>query len=358
MLEKDIEQLEGMDVEAEATALRLMPDVLKYAIGGWALNRDAIDEAIDELAGEVSGRVRTLAIGTASAQVAGEYLQRHGDSRLQIDIATPYDIAAAPGDYASSGDVLLAACLSGGHDTMEESQVSALAQLASTGAKVFPVAFVAGEGELAGYVADHDGLVVAPEQGIPEAAAKASRFVVPLLLCLMAFDGEDSKIVAHRAEVAKMMVESIIMREASVAKLVEANVSRIVFYGTGCLAGLATYAKKVAVKAFGDAYDVVAESRSDIDTDPSWEGDTALVVFVSSETEQREEDLAFIKHVKDTGKASHVVAIQQDIKPMYIGPAFSFDGFPIIGDAYIAAPFALLVRVMCRMLAQKQAPRA
>lgn len=144
------------------------------------------------------------------------------------------------------------------------------------------------------------------------------------------------------------MVAAIIQQEVDLQKLVSLEFQRLVYLGSGALAGLTQEAQLKILELTAGKIATVYDSSMGFRHGPkSFIDDQTLVIgFVSNDPYTRRYDLDVLEEIREDAIAVDTVALQQQGGEGFSGHCFDLDSSMLLPDAYLAFPLVFIAQTI------------
>jgi len=298
---------------------------------------------------EIAGRpdLRVILAGAGSSAFAGEIaapaLRRHLDRRVEA-IATT-SIVASPLDYLERNTPTLVVSFGRSGNSPESLATTALAdELVDD---VWHLIFTCDrDGELG---RAHSGranslVVYMPERTNDSGFAMTSSLTSMLLSCLMMLgpaEREDAETLARAAE-------HVVGLQPDIRALAQTKKQRFVYLGSGPLEGLARESALKLLELTAGEVVTYFDSPLGFRHGPKsvLDGDTLVVVYVSTDPYTRRYDLDIIAEIRGQLGEDAVTVIGTEPIPAELGPAVVIPGLDGIDDALVALVYLVYAQYL------------
>jgi len=298
---------------------------------------------------EIAGRpdLRVILAGAGSSAFAGEIaapaLRRHLDRRVEA-IATT-SIVASPLDYLERNTPTLVVSFGRSGNSPESLATTALAdELVDD---VWHLIFTCDrDGELG---RAHSGranslVVYMPERTNDSGFAMTSSLTSMLLSCLMMLgpaEREDAEALARAAE-------HVVGLQPDIRALAQTKKQRFVYLGSGPLEGLARESALKLLELTAGEVVTYFDSPLGFRHGPKsvLDGDTLVVVYVSTDPYTRRYDLDIIAEIRGQLGEDAVTVIGTEPIPAELGPAVVIPGLEGIDDALVALVYLVYAQYL------------
>jgi tagatose-6-phosphate ketose/aldose isomerase len=298
---------------------------------------------------EIAGRpdLRVILAGAGSSAFAGEIaapaLRRHLDRRVEA-IATT-SIVASPLDYLERNTPTLVVSFGRSGNSPESLATTALAdELVDD---IWHLIFTCDrDGELG---RAHSGranslVVYMPERTNDSGFAMTSSLTSMLLSCLMMLgpaEREDAEALARAAE-------HVVGLQPDIRALAQTKKQRFVYLGSGPLEGLARESALKLLELTAGEVVTYFDSPLGFRHGPKsvLDGDTLVVVYVSTDPYTRRYDLDIIAEIRSQLGEDAVTVISTEPIPAELGPAVVIPGLDGIDDALVALVYLVYAQYL------------
>ena len=298
---------------------------------------------------EIAGRpdLRVILAGAGSSAFAGEIaapaLRRHLDHRVEA-IATT-SIVASPLDYLERNTPTLVVSFGRSGNSPESLATTALAdELVDD---VWHLIFTCDrDGELG---RAHSGranslVVYMPERTNDSGFAMTSSLTSMLLSCLMMLgpaEREDAETLARAAE-------HVVGLQPDIRALAQTKKQRFVYLGSGPLEGLARESALKLLELTAGEVVTYFDSPLGFRHGPKsvLDGDTLVVVYVSTDPYTRRYDLDIIAEIRGQLGEDAVTVIGTEPIPAELGPAVVIPGLEGIDDSLVALVYLVYAQYL------------
>jgi len=298
---------------------------------------------------EIAGRpdLRVILAGAGSSAFAGEIaapaLRRHLDRRVEA-IATT-SIVASPLDYLERNTPTLVVSFGRSGNSPESLATTALAdELVDD---VWHLIFTCDrDGELG---RAHSGranslVVYMPERTNDSGFAMTSSLTSMLLSCLMMLgpaEREDAEALARAAE-------HVVGLQPDIRALAQTKKQRFVYLGSGPLEGLARESALKLLELTAGEVVTYFDSPLGFRHGPKsvLDGDTLVVVYVSTDPYTRRYDLDIIAEIRGQLGEDAVTVIGTEPIPAELGPAVVIPGLEGIDDSLVALVYLVYAQYL------------
>lgn len=342
------EQLEALTAEITTREIKQQPELWQEAFDYYTTNLERITAFLSALP---HPRYRVIFTGAGTSQYVGDtvlpYLKRNGnEERFEFQSVGTTSLVSNPLDYFKPEvpTILVSFARSG---NSPESLASV--QLGQQIVKDFYQITItcAPEGKLAQAATndDHNLLLMMPSRSNDAGFAMTGSFTCMTLTALLVFD--EAHTVEEKAAFVtaiRQMGESVLEREHILQQFVDLEYNRVIYLGSGPLAGLAREVQLKILELTAGKIATIYDSSMGFRHGPkSFVDNRSLAfVFVSNEAYTRQYDLDILEEMHGDQIAPLVCAIGVDVASSFDGVTFDFDAeFRNVPDAYLSLPDAI-----------------
>lgn len=338
-------ELEKMGAEITTREIKQQPELWEEAFQIYQQQQEEIRFFLEKVKASADGNVRVVFTGAGTSQYVGDtlkpYLSKTGNSTSFIfeSLATT-DIVAAPEEYLFADQTTLLVSFARSGNSPES---IAAVEVANAYVKnIFHLTITcAKDGSLAKAAADDDRnlLLLMPSRSNDAGFAMTGSFSCMTLMGLLVFDQTAVETKAAYVRTLNRLGREVIDREADIQQFLAGDYDRIVYLGSGSLAGLTREAQLKVLELTAGKVATVFDSSMGFRHGPkSFINDKTLVfVFVNNDEYTRQYDLDILEEVAGDKIAPQVVGIGQAGKSNFSGTTFTFEqGELLLPDGYLA----------------------
>ncbi|MFA9468694.1 MULTISPECIES: SIS domain-containing protein [unclassified Streptococcus] len=356
MFELSKDKLEALGAEITTREIRQQPELWQEALELYTAAQEKITAFLDKVR-ETSPnkRVKVIFTGAGTSQYVGDtilpYLKANGDrSRYIFESVGTTDLVSVPFHHLFADETLLVVSFARSGNSPESVAAVELAN------QIVPNAFhltitCAPEGQLAKRAEgdEHNCLLLMPSRSNDAGFAMTGSFTCMLLSALLVFD--ESKDLATKTAVVKeiaRMADDIASREEDIKAIVDLDIERIVYLGSGPLAGLTREAQLKVLELTAGKLSTMFDSSMGFRHGPkSFVNEKTLVVdFVNNNPYTRDYDLDLLEEVYGDKIALKTLAVAQRGERNFSGDTFELISDQLIDDAYLALPMVFVAQII------------
>lgn len=359
MFQLSTAELEELGAEITTREIRQQPELWLEALDYYKVNLSRIEDFLSQLP---QGKLRLIFTGAGTSQYVGDtvlpYLKRAGnEEQFDFQSVATTNLVSNPHDYfkADTPTVLVSFARSG---NSPESLASV--QLGQQIVKDFYQITItcAPDGKLAQNAQgdDRNLLLLMPERSNDAGFAMTGSFSCMTLTALLVFDQSSLEVKEDYVRSIAEMGQAVIASEANLQTYVDLDFERVVYLGSGALAGLAREVQLKILELTAGQIATCFDSSLGFRHGPkSFVNDNTLIfVFVSNDDYTRQYDIDILNEIAGDGIARLTCGIQVSKELDFAGENFSFDQtYHSIPDAYLALPYAIFGQTISLLTAIK-----
>ncbi|MBT2733075.1 SIS domain-containing protein [Carnobacterium sp. ISL-102] len=351
-------QNELKDLGAAITTQEIMqqPEIWGEAWENYQKQEEKINLFLQQIKTEASGKIRVVFTGAGTSAYVGDtilpYLNKVGDTDSFIFESIPTtDIVASPTDYLHEKDWTIVVSFARSGNSPES--IAAVAKANKVVKNIRHITITcAADGALAKSASQDKGnlLLLMPERSNDQGFAMTGSFTCMTLTALLVFDQSSLAEKERYVTTAVKMGREVVGNEEKLADIVTADFNRIVYLGSGSLAGLTREAQlKVLELTAGKMVTMFDSSMGFRHGPKSFVNEQTLVfVFVNNDNYTRKYDLDILEEIQQDQIALQTVAIAQSVEGHdFSGTTFNFDKqYSLLPEAYLALPFIMAAQTV------------
>lgn len=351
-------QNELKDLGAMITTQEIMqqPEIWEEAWKNYQEQEEKIHSFLEQIKKEANGKIRIVFTGAGTSAYVGDtivpYLNKAGDTDSYIFESIPTtDIVASPKDYLHENDwtVLVSFARSGN----SPESVAAVTNANKVVKNIRHITITcAADGALAKSASQDKKnlLLLMPERSNDQGFAMTGSFTCMTLTAVLVFDqsplAEKESYVTTAVKMGKEVVES----EEKLADIVTADFNRIVYLGSGSLAGLTREAQLKVLELTAGKMATMFDSSMGFRHGPKSfvNEQTVVFVFVNNDQYTRKYDLDILEEIQQDQVAMQTIAIAQPVEGQnFSGTTVGFDSqHSLLPEAYLALPFIMAAQTI------------
>ncbi|EOH96144.1 hypothetical protein UAY_03054 [Enterococcus moraviensis ATCC BAA-383] len=349
------EVLEKIGARITTQEIKQQPSLWQEAFDNYKNQQQAITQFIASIVEAEKGKkIRVIFTGAGTSAYVGDsimpYLNHKGNQANFIfeSIATT-SIVSNPYDYLQKEvPTLLVSFARSGNSPESVATVKLAKQLVDN---LYQVTITcAKDGQLAQEAVDDTSnlLLLMPEKSNDLGFAMTGSFTCMLLSALLIFDTSSLAEKTIVVQKAVQMGEEAIAREAEIQTFLTGSLERIVYLGSGSLAGLTREAQLKVLELTAGKMATIFDSSVGFRHGPkSFINDkTLVVVFVANDPYTRKYDLDIAEEINADHIAKAVVTLDVEGKENFSGTRFTYSGGDDLPEAYLVLPYILFAQTI------------
>lgn len=365
MFTEEKKRLEQLGAEITTREIRQQPELWKETIELYQAVQTEIENFLSKVRKQAQGkRTRVIFTGAGTSQYVGDtvvpYLRKHGNTQeFTFESIGTTDIVAEPQEFLMKEEpTLLVSFARSGNSPESLAAVEIANQLVKT---VHHLSITcAEEGKLA-QISQKDPnsfLFLMPTRSNDAGFAMTGSFSCMTLGALLTFD--QTAMTEKQGYIATLsdLGNEVIARENEIKKIVELDFERIVYVGSGSLAGLTREAQLKILELTAGKIATVFDSSMGFRHGPKSfiNEKTIMFGFINNDPYTRDYDLDVLEEVHGDEIASGVFAITQPGERNFSGDTFEFaTGTSLLPDAYLALGYVMVAQTVALLTSVKVA---
>ncbi|MGK0552006.1 SIS domain-containing protein [Enterococcus faecalis] len=349
------QQLKERGAQITTAEICQQPELWQELFSSYMKKKCDIQAFLDHLKKQTSDKIRVIFTGAGTSQYIGDvlapYLRRKGENqRFTFESIGTTDIVAAPLAYLNPDEVTLLVSFARSGNSPES---VATVQLANQLVKhIYHLTITcAADGQLAqiAETAADNFLFLMPVQSNDQGFAMTSSFTCMALAGLLVFDLADVKTKEQYISAICRMGAEVIEKAADLVKQLATAYQRIVYLGSGSLAGLAREAQLKVLELTAGKIATAFDSSMGFRHGPkSFVDETTLVVvFTSNDVYTRQYDLDILNEIDSDQIAATVMSVgQEEPANNFTGVHFTFSEGVLLPESYLALPDVMVAQVI------------
>ena len=362
MFNYSTEELEKLGAIHTTLEIKQQPKVWLEAFDNFMAQKSEIEAFLAKVKASTTDRVRVIFTGAGTSCYVGDtitpYLNRQGDSDFTYESIATTDIVGSPLDYLRPDDLTILVSFARSGNSPESVAAVEIANQVVKNIRHISIT-CAKEGLLAKAAEndEHNLLLLQPEASLDLGFTMTSSFSCMMLTALLVFDTATDANKQLYVKTMATMAEDIINRECEIADIINRDFNRIIYLGTGALAGLTREAQlKVLELTAGQVATIFDSSLGFRHGPKSFINDKTLVFdFVNNDDYSRQYDLDILNEMDQDGIANSVIAIAQPkVGQDFSGETIEFEkGLPLLPEAYCAFPCIVVAQTVSLLASLK-----
>lgn len=352
MFDKTQEELLALGAEITTREIKQQPQIWQEALATYMEKEAKIQDFLSDIQAHHS-RVKVIFTGAGTSAYVGETAvpqlnSSKTDGPWEFQAAPTTDIVVNPQAYFKADEPTLLVSFARSGNSPESVATVALAkqivndlyQITITCAKDGKLA-VAAEGD------DKNLLLLQPELSNDQGFAMTGSFSSMYLTTLLIFDNH--RLEEKTAWVNQMihLSQGIFQREAAIQALVDQEVERVIYLGSGPFFGLAHETQLKILELTAGRKATMYESVLGFRHGPKSliNENTAIIMYQSSSEYTHKYDLDLLEEVGHDHIAKLVVAVGQDVPQVDNVTFFGFEVDGQVPDGYLVFPYLLFGQI-------------
>lgn len=356
------EQLEQLGAEITTREIKQQPQLWKETFINYGEIMEGITNFLEEIKQESKGKVRVIFTGAGTSQYVGDtlvpYLNSHGDHQNYIfESRGTTDIVSAPYDYLIADEtILLVSFARSGNSPESVAAIELTNQLIKSAYHL--VITCAPNGDLA-KMAQKDSnsfLFLMPAASNDQGFAMTGSFTCMTLAGLLIFDQTALEMKEKYVQTVAALGKEVIKREAEIQKWLVDDFERIVYLGSGSLAGLTREAQLKILELTAGKIATIYDSSMGFRHGPkSFINNQTLVFgFIQNDSYTQLYDLDILNEIENDGIAKKVVGISQKQENRLTAECFELDTEKItLPEGYLALVYIMVAQTIALLTSVK-----
>lgn len=356
------EQLEQLGAEITTREIKQQPQLWKETFINYGEIMEGITNFLEEIKQESKGKVRVIFTGAGTSQYVGDtlvpYLNSHGDHQNYIfESRGTTDIVSAPYDYLIADEtILLVSFARSGNSPESVAAIELTNQLIKSAYHL--VITCAPNGDLA-KMAQKDSnsfLFLMPAASNDQGFAMTGSFTCMTLAGLLIFDQTALEMKEKYIQTVAALGKEVVKREAEIQKWLADDFERIVYLGSGSLAGLTREAQLKILELTAGKIATIYDSSMGFRHGPkSFINNQTLVFgFIQNDSYTQLYDLDILNEIENDGIAKKVVGISQKQENRLTAECFELDTEKItLPEGYLALVYIMVAQTIALLTSVK-----
>lgn len=353
MFKFDVAELTKMGAQITTAEIAQQPELWRDAFNIYKDNLEGVEKFLAEARAMGDGRLSVVFTGAGTSDYVGDtcapYLRHAGNTGLYDfkPIATT-DIVSAPRDFLNPDEPTVVVSFARSGNSPESLAAVHIAKQFVKNVKFINIT-CAPEGKLAVESAgDPNAYTILIPRANDKGFAMTGSYSCMTLIATLIFDTASIDQKAAWVEQIAKMGEEVIEREQEIADYLACDFNRVTYLGSGSFGGLA---QESQLKILELAHGLVATSY---DTSMGYrhgpksfvDDKTLVFVFVNNDEYTRQYDLDILNEIGGDEIAMKTIAVQQDDKTVFDGKSFTFKGYDLLPEGYLALPFVMVAQTV------------
>ena len=361
MFKKTDVELQQLGAMITVKEIKQQPELWKEAFDSYIEKKADINDFL-EMVVKKHGRIRVIFTGAGTSAYVGDTVLPYLKEKVNEEV---WDLQSVPTTHIVSNPyeyfkrdipTLLVSFARSGNSPESIATVDLGKQIVKDFYQI--TITCAPDGKLA-QAADDDSsnlLLLMPADSNDKGFAMTGSYTCMTLTALLMFDtttdGEKETFVGHTISMGK----DVIKREEEIREIVNLDFNRVIYLGSGSLAGLAREASLKLLELTAGKTATLFDSSMGFRHGPkSFVDDKSLIfVFISNNGYTRKYDLDILNEVHTDKITEHIWCLTTSEEALFEGNKFSFAGASgSMPDAYLALPYIMFAQTVAIMAAVK-----
>ena len=353
MFKLDVAELTKMGAQITTAEIAQQPELWRDAFNIYKNNLEGVEKFLAEARAMGEGRLSIVFTGAGTSDYVGDtcapYLRHAGNTALyDFKPVASTDIVSAPRDFLDPEEPTVLVSFARSGNSPESLAAVQIARKFVKNVKFLNIT-CAPEGTLAVEAEnDPDSYTILIPRANDKGFAMTGSYSCMTLIATLIFDTASIDQKAAWVEQIAKMGEEVIEREQEIADYLACDFNRVTYLGSGAFGGLA---QESQLKILELAHGLVATSY---DTSMGYrhgpksfvDDKTLVFVFVNNDEYTRQYDLDILNEIGGDEIAMKTIAVQQDDKTVFDGESFTFKGYDLLPEGYLALPFVLVAQTV------------
>ncbi|MSD83626.1 SIS domain-containing protein [Lactobacillus curvatus] len=358
MFEKNESALNEIGASITTREIKQQPELWQEAFANFKDQENRIKTFLNQITSINGEKIRVIFTGAGTSAYVGDtimpYLNQTGDTnRYQFESIPTTDIVSAPYDYlkAEATTILVSFARSG-----NSPESVATVEIAKKVVKdLYEITITcAPDGKLA-TASKGDArnlLLMMPALSNDQGFAMTGSFSCMSLTAMLVFDQHATNQKGKYVETIIAMGHEVVQREAEIQAVIDLDFDRIVYLGSGSLAGLTREAQLKVLELTAGKLTTMFDSSMGFRHGPkSFVNEKTLVFdFVNNQSYTRQYDVDILEEIHDDKIAAKTMAIDVNGQLNFTGDRFTFangssdlpEGYLALADVMFAQTVSLL----------------
>ena len=360
---KTQDELNDLGAAITTKEIQQQPEIWGEVWESYQNQQQHILSFIDAIKAEATGKVRVIFTGAGTSAYVGDtivpYLNKTGDRKtFTFESIATTDIVASPEDYLQEEEwtVLVSFARSGN----SPESVAAIDVANKIVKDIRHITITCAADGLLAKAASHDEnnlLVLMPERSNDQGFAMTGSFSCMTLAALLIFDQTSLEKKKNIVQAVIQLGSEVVGQESKLASIVDKDFNRIVYLGSGSLAGLTREAQLKVLELTAGKITTMFDSSMGFRHGPKSfiDDQTIVFTFVNNNGYTRQYDLDILTEISHDQIALQTVAIAQNMEEQeYKGSAIHFNNSAeLLPEGYLALPFAMVAQTISLLSAVK-----
>ncbi|MBW4803741.1 SIS domain-containing protein [Loigolactobacillus coryniformis] len=355
MFDFDKATLDSKGATITTTEIKQEPDLWQETIKIFKQRKSELDQFLAQITQNIKQPVRVIFTGAGSSAYVGDtitpYLNLHADrAQFRFEAIDSTKLVSTPAEYFEPNTPTILVSFARSGDSPESiAAVNLAEQLVE---QLWQITITCNpDGQLAQHAQSdaNNFVLLTPIQSNDKGFAMTGSFSCMTLSALLTFDTISLIQKETYVTMISAMGQEVIDREAEIKKIVDLDFNRIIYLGSGGLAGLTREAQLKVLELTAGQIATVFDSSMGFRHGPkSFVNDHTLVFdFVNNEIYPRLYDIDILNEVADDKIALQTTSVGIATDNNFVGPNFTFKkGNDQLPEAYLALPDIMFAQTL------------
>ena len=354
-------ELEKLGASITTREIKQEPQLWEETLQIYRDHLSALTDFLTAVKAQANGPVRVVFTGAGTSQYVGDtvvpYLRRHSDSHeYRFESIGSTDLVSAPAEtFLPDEPTLLVSFARSGNSPESVAAVKLAEQKVKNIHHLMITCAADGALAVDGKQADNTFVLLMPELSNDGGFAMTGSFSCMTLAALLTFDQTDLETKAQYVAAVSGLGREVIQREAEIQAIVDQDFSRLIYLGSGSLAGLTREAQLKVLELTAGKIATVFDSSMGFRHGPkSFVNESTLVFdFVNNDEYTRDYDLDVMEEIKGDQIALQTVTVGQPGQRNFSGDKFEFSGDKLLPDGYLALADVMFAQTLALLTSVK-----
>lgn len=359
MLKWEESELTKIDANITTKEIIQQPELWEETYNIFEEHKEALGKFLADFQEQSEEKIRVVFTGAGTSAYVGDvlrpYLIKNGDNvHYQFEAIPTTDIVAVPYDYLREEIPTLLVSFARSGNSPESVAAVDLANKVVKQVRHLVIT-CAQDGQLA-QISREDAnsfVLLMPARSNDKGFAMTGSFSCMTLSSLLIFDKEHT----NKKEIVEGIIQmggQAIELEERIQKLVDLNAKRIVYLGSGSLAGLTREAQLKLLELTAGEVTTAFDSSMGFRHGPKSfvNNETVVFDFVSNDAYTRDYDVDILEEIKGNQIAIGVIAIAQN-ESRFSGDSLLLNNALEIPDGYLALPYVMVAQIFALLTSVK-----
>lgn len=355
MFTEDETKLTDMGAAITTHEIKQQPELWQETYQIYQTQKAQLDKFIQHICHNTESIVRVIFVGAGTSAYVGNtivpYLNLHGDrSHFCFEAIDTTKIVATPTEYLEPDTPTLLVSFARSGDSPESVATVNLAHQLIKHLWELTITCNS-EGQLAQTAIkdENNFLMMMPQRSNDQGFAMTGSFSCMALSALLVFDITNETLKEDYIKTVVKMGQEVISREIEIQQWVDTDFKRIIYLGSGALAGLTQEAQLKILELTAGKIATLFDSSMGFRHGPkSFVNNRTLVLdFINNDPYTRQYDLDILKEVQEDKIALKTLAIGVGNNSIFSDEGFWFESSDrLLPDGYLALPDIMIAQTL------------